>query len=299
MRNFIFDYAKKIMCFFLLLLVSLELEAKILIITHSFNRPDFIEIQAKTFQKFLKDDYEFVVFNDAPKEAMCQQINDTCAKLDISCVRIPQTVHTAPYLPREKNDDFQNPAVRCANVVQYSLDVLGFNHDGLVMIIDADMFLIKPFSIAEYFKDFQLAGVPQKREHINYIWNGLVIFNMNTIPDKSSINFNCKKVEGVAVDVGGGLHPYFKAHPELKFNPIGNEYINQWTELSSRQEKHEEVRLLYNMQPNNIEFLLNYSFLHYRSGGNWDKRSNEYHENKTKILNEFVDAILYSGKTHD
>jgi hypothetical protein len=170
---------------------------------------------------------------------------------------------------------------------------LGFDHDGIVMIIDADMFLIKPFSIIEYLKDYQLAGVPQKREHIDYIWNGLVFFNMNTLPDKRFINFNCKKVEGVAVDVGGGLYHYFKDHPQLKFTPIGNEYINQWTELSERQKKHEIVELLYQMQPNNIEFLLNYSFLHYRSGTNWDKRTNEYHKSKTEILNEFIDMIIY------
>lgn len=280
---------------FLLLLMAgpFATEAKILIITHSYNRPDFIEIQAQTFKNFLSDDYEFVVFNDAPKEAMCQQINDMCAKLDIPCMRIPQSIHTAPYLPREPHDDFQNPAVRCANVVQYSLDVLGFDHDGIVMIIDADMFLIKPFNIAEYLNDSQLAGVPQKREHIHYIWNGLVLFNMNTLPDKRSINFNCKKVEGVAVDVGGGVFHYFTAHPQLKFTSIGNEYINQWIELSARQKKHEAVQLLYHMQPNNIEFLLNYTFLHYRSGTNWDMRTSEYHKTKTEILNEFIDAILH------
>ena len=32
-------------------------EEKILIFTYRYNRPDFIEIQHKTFKKFLKDDY--------------------------------------------------------------------------------------------------------------------------------------------------------------------------------------------------------------------------------------------------
>jgi hypothetical protein len=173
----------------LAMVVSLSLEAKILIITHNHNRPDFIEIQDKTFKKFLKDDYDFVVFNDARQREMCQQINEMCANLGIQCIRIPQSIHAAPYLPREKNEDFQNPAVRCANVVQYSLDMLGFEHDGIVMIIDADMFLIQPFSIAEYFKDDQLAGVPQRREHVNYIWNGLVFFYINNITDKHTIEF--------------------------------------------------------------------------------------------------------------
>lgn len=271
-----------------------SLEAKVLIITHSYNRPDFIEIQSKTFQKFLKDEYEFVVFNDAPQEAMSQLITTTCANLNIPCIRIPQSIHTAPYLAREANDDFQNPAIRCANVVQYSLDVLGFDHDGVVMIIDADMFLIKPFSIQEYFIHYQLSGVPQKREHVNYIWNGLVFFNMNTLPDRDSIDFNCKKVEGVAVDVGGNVYFYLKKHPELKLSLIYNDYINKWTSLSEPQMAHENIRYLFELNPNNIEFLLDYSFLHYRSGTNWDFRSDEYHKTKTEILNEFIEKILES-----
>ena len=50
----------------------------VLIMTYSYNRPDFIEIQNKTFKKFLKDDYTFVVFNDAPQEEVANQIIETC-----------------------------------------------------------------------------------------------------------------------------------------------------------------------------------------------------------------------------
>ena len=52
---------------------------KVLIFTYSYNRPDFIEIQEKTFKKFLKDDYEFVVFNDARYPDMQAKIRNTCA----------------------------------------------------------------------------------------------------------------------------------------------------------------------------------------------------------------------------
>lgn len=95
--------------------------ANVLVITHSYNRPDFIEIQHRTFQKFLRDDFQFVVFNDAASEEMKSKIEDVCARLGIRCICIPQEIHAAPYLAREPNDDYQNPAVRCANVVQYCL----------------------------------------------------------------------------------------------------------------------------------------------------------------------------------
>ena len=50
---------------------------------HNYNRPDFINIQQATFKKFLKDDYEYVVFNDATDQNLAQQYSDPC-KLDSS-----------------------------------------------------------------------------------------------------------------------------------------------------------------------------------------------------------------------
>jgi hypothetical protein len=278
--------------FTLLLFFNNCVEAKVLIITHSYNRPDFIEIQHKTFHKFFKDEYEFVVFNDAPKKPMCCQIAETCSKLGITCIKIPQTIHSAPYLPREIGEDYQNPAVRCANVVQYSLDILGFEHDGSVMIIDSDMFLIKDFSLIDYLGTHVLAGVPQKREHINYIWNGLLMLNMQTLPDKHTLNFNCKKIDDIPLDVGGHVYYYLQNHPTLNLAYIDNDYINGWDVLSTQQSNNREAQLLFDLKPNNIEFLLNYTFLHYRSGTNWDYRTDNYHKSKTEILNEFVDIIL-------
>ena len=62
----------------LLVIFQLSFAEKILIITHAYNRPEFIEIQHLTFQKFLADEYEFVVFNDAPTDAMANQISKAC-----------------------------------------------------------------------------------------------------------------------------------------------------------------------------------------------------------------------------
>ncbi len=188
---------------------NLIFSTTVLIITHSFNRPDFIEIQDKTFKKFLKDDYTFVVFNDAPQEEISDKIIKTCNRLNVPCIRIPQSIHDAPYLERWPGEDYHHPVVRCANVVQFSLDTLGFDYDGIVMIIDSDMFLIKEFCVQEFLNGFDIAGVLQSRQHIKYIWNGLVFFNMQTLPDKKTIDFNCGKIDGIGVDVGG--HTYYSA----------------------------------------------------------------------------------------
>lgn len=64
---------------------------KILILTYSYNRPEFIEWQHKTFEKFLLDDYEMIVFNDADNVVMSSQIKSMCKNLILHvylCLRI-------------------------------------------------------------------------------------------------------------------------------------------------------------------------------------------------------------------
>src|ERR1700733_11055839 len=82
------------------------LSAKVLIVTHSYNRPDFIELQHETFAQFMADEYEFVVFNDGPTNKLAKEIEETCRKLTVRCIRIPQEIHQTPYLPRQPWEDW-------------------------------------------------------------------------------------------------------------------------------------------------------------------------------------------------
>lgn len=94
----------------LFLLTTCQLtSAKTLITTQAYNRPDFIEMQHKTFKKFVLDEYEYVVFNDAPDQHMANQITDTCNRLGIRCIRVPQEIHTRPYLKRHPSDPLHRP----------------------------------------------------------------------------------------------------------------------------------------------------------------------------------------------
>ena len=40
-----------------------------------------------------------------------------------------------------------------------------------------------------------------------------------------------------------------------------------------------------------IEFYAHSSFLHYRSGTNWNNRSPQYHQQKTNVLQNFIAQI--------
>lgn len=294
----------------LLFLMPVSLHSQVLVITHAFNRPDFIPYQYHTFKKFLNDDYKFVVFNDAKDMNHKNKIEEVCHNLGIECVRIPQEIHNRPYLKRLPGEDYNNSCVRCANVVQYSLDVLGFDHDGIVMIIDSDMFLVKPFSLESFMTENQIdiAGVFQGRERINYLWNGIVFMNMNTLPNKRTLDWNCGKVEEVSVDVGGHTHYYLKNNPNAKVyytQQIHSDGLVCDTCRGRHNAKcthNDAILSKFNITdaktinflragPVNIEFFHHGAFLHYRGAG-WDLKTPQYHQIKTKLVHDYLEAIL-------
>lgn len=279
-----------------LLLAFSSMQAKVLMITHSYNRPDFIEVQCKTFKKFLKDEYEFVVFNDAKDRTLANQIKQTCEKLELRCIRIPQEIHDRPYLKRLPGEQKHAPAVRNCNVVMYSLDQLGFEHDGIVGIIDSDMFLVRDFSVESFMRNYDIAGIPQHNGHRKYVWIGLAFMDMSSMPDKRAINFNCGKIDGVAVDAGGYTAHYINSHPDLRINffsgfHAGSIKTDDHAWLEQHIEDQKMISFLLN-QPSNIELFLDQCFLHYRSGTNWDHKSPNYHARKTALLNEFINNLV-------
>lgn len=295
------------------LIFSFSLAAeKVLIFTYSYNRPEFIEYQYKTFEKFLLDDFEFVVFNDASDTAMRDKIEKTCKTLQIKCINIPQHIHNLPYLKRFPGEDFNHPSVRNSNVVQYSLNNLGFNHNGIVALFDSDLFLVRPFSIKKFMEGFGLSGMPQSRGNpdflIDYLWIGLVFIDMYTIPDRRTLNFNCGQVEGISVDPGGHTYYYLNAHPEV---PVRFLNVASWPFAVCKECAENNIRIcLHNDKelrnwgfdnrqidfihkgPINSEFFLNGTFFHYRGGTNWDGQSANFHNNKLLLLKEYIENIV-------
>ncbi len=288
---------------------------KILIITHAYNRPDFIEIQHKTFQKFLADDHEFVVFNDAPMHDMAMQIENTCQKNGVQCIRIPQEIHTRPYLPRPDNDPLRGrTAIRHANVIQYSLDTLGFDHQGIVLIIDSDMFLVRPLNISHSMRDNDiLAATRGADKNVHYLWPGLCFLHMDRLPDKRTMNFNCGFVnDNVVVDSGGWTYYYLRKHPTLRVVDLdtiwsykiglGNYDINVPVDhsASDRKKRKKYTKMGFNKieiqfllkKPDTFEFLFNKCFFHYHNGSNHRHLPQNYIEHKNRLFMEYIEDIL-------
>ena len=319
----------KIMHLNLLLLFLLNTTyAKVLIITYSYSNPEFIEIQHKTFKHFVKDPYEFVVFSDAPTEAGHKQIEAMCRQCGIACLRVPQHIHESPYyLPLNMPQIYPNHTVpsnvRHVHSVQYSLDTLGFNNDDIVLLIDSDMFLVRPFNIADYMKECDIASLMKGSANeqgatIMYCCPALTFLNMHTLPDKRSLNFNCGWVNGCSGDSGGFTHYYLKSHPNLKLKSVASLYSGQifcsdrffpqpqnqqnvlapsiqkiaYWKLNGFNEK--EMKFLLK-NPDTIQFLMegeNCWFFHYRGGTNYENLPQSYHQYKKNLINEYLRDIM-------
>jgi len=162
------------------------------IVTLAFNRPDFIELQLNSLKKWVKD-FEFTVFDNCPDDS----IKNECERLGIKCV--PIKVFSA------------DPSWAVGVSLDKMWATLQFE-TGILVYLDSDMFLINPLPEID---DYYIAYVPQVKKHFTYPWTGLMMFNMDTLPNpeemKWAVSYDLKDT-----DVGGMNHYYLqKYHPRL------------------------------------------------------------------------------------
>jgi hypothetical protein len=229
----------KMMFFVLICFVNTQIFAKIRILTFHYNQADFIEIQYKTLNKFLSDDFELIVFNDAKTEENEKAIEKVCSQYGIKCVRFKPEWHlTDPlnhYLKSRLEEPStigiwgwsastsleeirNNPSVRHSHVIQYALDHYGYDHDDIVVLMDGDNFPIQPVSIrgllssndivgfnqwADPFAEQRRRGELSVPKNMEMFWVVFIAFNPRKLPNPRELQFH--------VDVVSG-HPHLPNH---------------------------------------------------------------------------------------
>lgn len=245
------------------------------IFTSVVNRPDFILLQDKLFQKFLKNEYHFHVVDDSIEQTISEQFYNICSENGFSYYRKPErTVQ-------------MNPAQACADTVQWTYNTLiKENHkNDIVFFCDSDLFLIDEFDIIEYMSDAIIAGLPQYRGSVTYMWNGIMFFNMPMMGDLD-INFSDGVVENEMTDVGGHTYYYFKKN-NIQMKETDVQYPTHYYDIELQ---NEEVTRGYN-----FELHLDGKFLHYRAATNWHtnwRGSQDPLTYKTKIFNQIMETVF-------
>ncbi len=227
---------------------------------------------------------------------------------------MPQEIHDRPYHKRWPGEPYHRPNIRHANAIQYSLDTIGFGHNGIVFIIDSDMFPVRPFSITEYMKDADAAGVFRGfRPGGSYIWPGICFLNMATLPNKRDINFNCGVIDKNSVDVGGYTYCYFRDNPSVRKKNINEISSHQLfcphtgvpdhickldTPIEQQIQKLQELgfneKEIYFLQrkPHTIHFNLDNIFFHHGAGTNYENYPAQHVETKRMLIFDFLESVL-------
>lgn len=238
------------------------------IYTIAVNRPDFLLLQHRTFYRFLADPYQLIVINDGKGEDALK-IGNMARRLELD--------HHNVERPRRDTANYAH-----ARSIQWAYDNFISKDDDVSVLLDGDMFLGAKFSVRDWLGNHALAGIPQNREHVRYIWPGLVFMNMRKLPDKRSLSFWPDVVDGQRVDVGGHSHEYLRDHPWVEVRWIQRDASDKG--CIRTQEQFLEAKRF------GMEIAL--SFLHYRCGTNWDHQSADHHTKKTELLNSIFAELM-------
>lgn len=197
--------------------------SKITIYTTADKRPEFIELQFKSFKKYLKDDYKYVVINNAiSSKTRRDEINKICNELGIECWKVTKD-KKKNIIGQQKAMSFlgfyKNPNVATEYPIKLFWEkMITDNADSSFVIIDSDMFISSPISFEKEVSESDLASIihyrglssDKRSAAVSYIWNGICVF---TPAKKNLLDFNwdcglIKKayVNNFPVDVGGYSH---------------------------------------------------------------------------------------------
>ncbi len=277
------------------------------VITSVVNNPIFIQIQHYTLKKYLKCDYEFIVFNDAKSfpdysnggdVTIKNTIEEMCKNLDIKCINIPNNQHTT----------CQCAAIRCAESMNFILNYQK-QYPDKYLLLDSDMFLIHDFNLSD-FEKYDCAVVLQSRNNCqtNYIWNGIYYFDFTKMKNIDILNWNCKS----GCDVGGMMEHWLRLQTnkipntdEIRYsnNIFHNDNIyymkHLWscswneTEIPETLKSNERLIQFIKLDPRNQNGkfyceIYDNKFLHYRAGGNWEKRDINLHIKLSLKLREIL-----------
>lgn len=266
------------------------------------NHPIFIDLQKKSLEKYLKVDYEYIVFNDGkdwpditnfydPINEGRQAIIEKCEELDVTCIN----------LPNEKHKHIQCASLRHVDSLQFLLDYMMQNKDEY-LILDGDMFLIDLLDIEKYRKH-DCACVLQERPRLQYIWPNLFYVDLNKLKHIELFKLN---IDGA--DTGSASHHWLETFPcsfpkceEIRHSShqFTNEYFYFIKHLWSCSWNENEIPENLKKNETLLAFLKNdfrnqsgrffceiydQCLFHYRAGSNWMGQPKETHKQQLHKL---------------
>lgn len=251
------------------------------IITIAHNRPDFIEMQFKSF-KHLKDEFIYTVFYDDNED----KVKKVCKKLGIKCIKIDRIM--------EDSELQYDASARVA--LHQNWIYSNYKFEGLTLYLDSDMFFIKDICIIDEMKGYDLAYVPLYAGGCEYMWSGLQIYN--GVKNLDKLDWRCAYLGGEWGTHGASTFHWLQENkPKVK-------HITQHTLLDSRERTFMLNGLLtYQQYPELVELTVDfpkpecidmfkfddYFLFHHKNASNYeDVKDKKYTIRKTKAIKKIL-----------
>lgn len=181
---------------------------KIIIYSFAVNAVFPIDIVYRQYKKYIKDDFEFILFNDAMDAQTEKDINTIAGCNKIKCVRVPQHIHKT-----------QNPSEAYAATLNWAVQEYAVeNNHETIMLAHTDVFPIANVSIEEVLGSNIAASTTEFKilngEGIIYFYPALTIINMKLLNNVSEMDFGLEP----GLDTGGKTKTFVKNNPgNVKF----------------------------------------------------------------------------------
>jgi len=254
------------------------------------HRPDFVKMQAITFQRWLKPEFDLTIINNARDAETRDLISQAAEDYGLNVVHFESDI----------------PFSLCGKHHAMALNYAWQNWRSLydfTMVMDGDVFLLDDFDVREYMGSAPLAGAYQQRhnaltrQRYHYLGPILAIAS-HTLPDTERMDWEGCEVDGIVnLDTGGKLYYYFRRFPEtvkaktlsmLQTWDINYENQNVIVLPEKMIEQYDER---FGVQ------MFQEVFLHYTRSSNWDWKEESFHRAKTSWVKHFISERL-EGRAH-
>jgi len=254
---------------------------KISIFSFAVNDKFPIDILYRQYKKYIKEDFEFILFNDAMDAQMEQNINIIAHNNKINCERVPQEIHNV-----------QNPSEAYAETLNWAVQEYAIKNDNeIIALVHTDIFPIQDIKISNIIKNNIVASTMEYRsikgEDIHYLYPAFTIINMKLVKDPNELDFGCAR----GLDTGGKTKDFVKNNKELvRF--IDHYQISVIPDMSKYRflSKYFYADLDICQRHNLSAGWIAEGFYHYVAGSQWNGGNPTYaqgHEKRMKLFLEF------------
>ena len=269
---------------------------EILVLSIHSSRADYLHYQFRSIKKFFQFNHRIVVLNDTDRlPDNCVLVNEVDKVIREECNRLGiEFVKTGLV-------DKLPAAEQHGQAINLMIREFAFRHDGLVIILDSDMFPLRPFDFYEFMDGFSIAAIKGfaggkvKSETVFYCHPCLVMMDVPKLPDKEQVDFSPGVIDGLCADTGAQMYYYFMNHPEL---PV------KWLHLISERDMKDrgfcDVKSMQERRVSicNIETdykngyfcgdLIEGGFYHVRNASNWHQFPMEWHKENSMIIQKYM-----------